>query len=154
MGSVPRRWHDMIRQRSQGEESREDAMMILNRRTLLQVGAALASSGTGFLKTSRVWAQGSTNPVPEVKALFFDVFGTVVDWRNGVAREAEKTLKPQGYSLDWIAFADAWRAEYQPGMDEIRSGRQPFVKLDVIHRRMLDKIKSRFGLEKLDEKTQ
>src|SRR5712671_4984431 len=86
-----------------------------------------------------------------VKALFFDVFGTLVDWRAGVAREAERILKPRGHTLDWLAFADAWRAEYQPGMEEVRSGRIPFSKLDVIHRRMLERIRPRFGLERLDE---
>ena len=129
-------------------------MTIFSRRQLLQGGATLAGSGVGFLKTSGAWAQAPQNPLPEVQALLFDVFGTVVDWRNGVAREAERILKPMGYTLDWLAFANAWRAEYQPGMDEIRTGRQPFVKLDIIHRRMLDKIKPRFGLEKLDEATQ
>jgi 2-haloacid dehalogenase len=98
--------------------------------------------------------QAQTDPLPDVQALLFDVFGTVVDWRSGVAREAEKVLKPLGYSLDWLAFADAWRAQYQPGMEEVRSGGRPFVKLDVIHRVMLDRIKPRFGLEKLDEATQ
>ncbi|MFZ1094427.1 MAG: haloacid dehalogenase type II, partial [Xanthobacteraceae bacterium] len=49
-----------------------------------------------------------------VGALFFDVFGTLVDWRAGVAREAERILRPLGYRLDWLAFADAWRDEYQP----------------------------------------
>jgi len=63
-----------------------------------------------------------------VKALFFDVFGTLVDWRTGVARDAERVLKPLGYSIDWSAFADAWRDQYQPGMDEVRSGRIPYVK--------------------------
>jgi 2-haloacid dehalogenase len=86
-----------------------------------------------------------------VKALFFDVFGTLVDWRTGVAREARTILEPLGYSLDWIAFADAWRAEYQPGMEEVRSGRIPFSKLDVIHRRMLERIRPRFGLGGLGE---
>ena len=86
-----------------------------------------------------------------VKALFFDVFGTVVDWRNGVARESRIILEPLGFKLDWIAFADAWRAEYQPGMEEVRSGKIPFAKLDVIHRRMLERIRGRFGLEKVEE---
>jgi len=86
-----------------------------------------------------------------VKALFFDVFGTTVDWRTGVAREAKTSLEPLGHSLDWLAFADAWRAEYQPGMEEVRSGRIPFAKLDVIHRRMLERIRPRFGLENVDE---
>lgn len=87
-----------------------------------------------------------------IKALVFDVFGTVGDWRSGVAREAEMTLKPLGYSLDWLAFADAWRAQYQPGMDEVRTGKIAFVKLDVIHRRMLDRIVPQFGLQKVDGK--
>jgi 2-haloacid dehalogenase len=86
-----------------------------------------------------------------VKALFFDVFGTLVDWRSGIAREAQAQLAPQGFALDWIALADAWRAEYQPGMEEVRSGRIPFSKLDVLHRKNLDRILPRFGLEKLDE---
>jgi 2-haloacid dehalogenase len=131
-------------------------MTKLNRRALLRGGATLAGAvcGAGILPASKARAQAAAaNPVPEVRALFFDVFGTVVDWRNGVAREAENTLKPKGYALDWLAFADAWRAEYQPGMDEVRSGRQPFAKLDVLHRRMLDKIKPGFGLDKLDEAT-
>src|SRR5215471_14040137 len=99
-------------------KSREGAMTTFDRRAVLRGGAARA--GSGFLGTQRTWAQA--NPLPEVQALLFDVFGTVVDWRSGVAREAEKVLKPLGYSLDWLAFADAWRAEYQPGMDEIRTG--------------------------------
>ncbi|MET0277792.1 MAG: haloacid dehalogenase type II [Pseudorhodoplanes sp.] len=88
----------------------------------------------------------------EVKALFFDIFGTVVDWRGGIAREAKKFLKPLGYKLDWIAFAEAWRAEYQPSMEEVRAGRIPFSKLDDLHRRNLDRIRPRFGLQKLGEK--
>lgn len=86
-----------------------------------------------------------------VRALFFDVFGTMVDWRSGIAREARGLLEPRGFKLDWPAFADAWRAEYQPGMEEVRSGRIPFSKLDVIHRRMLERIRARFGLQDLDE---
>ena len=80
----------------------------------------------------------------DVKALFFDVFGTLVDWRTSIAREAEAMLKPQGYTLDWLAFADAWRGEYQGAMDEVRYGRIPFCKLDVLHRQNLDRILPRF----------
>jgi 2-haloacid dehalogenase len=109
-----------------------------------------ALAGTGFFAPSRARAQGASVPMPEVKALVFDTFGTVVDWRNGVAREAEKLLKPLGYELDWLAFAEAWRKEYQPGMEEIRSGRRPFVKLDILHRENLDRIAARFKLDKLD----
>ena len=85
------------------------------------------------------------------KALFFDVFGTLVDWRTSIAREAELILKPLGFSLDWLAFADAWRDEYQPGMEEVRSGRIPFSKLDVLHRRNLERILPRFGISGLPE---
>ncbi len=80
-----------------------------------------------------------------VRALFFDVFGTLVDWRSGVAREAESVLKPRGYSLDWLAFADAWREQYQPAMEEVRSGRLAYTKLDVLHRQTLQRILPRFG---------
>lgn len=67
-------------------------------------------------------------------ALVFDVFGTVVDWRAGVAREAARLLGP---GVDAAAFADAWRARYQPSMEEVRAGRRPFVPLDVLHRESL-----------------
>jgi 2-haloacid dehalogenase len=86
-----------------------------------------------------------------VAALFFDVFGTLVDWRAGVAREAERILQPLGYRLDWLAFADAWRDEYQPAMEEVRAGHIPFCKLDLLHRRNLDRILPRLGISGLDE---
>ena len=83
--------------------------------------------------------------------MFFDVFGTLVDWRTGVAREAERVLRPLGYDLDWTAFADAWRGEYQPGMEEVRSGRIPFSKLDVLHRRNLARFSPRLGVRDLSD---
>ena len=88
---------------------------------------------------------------PAVKALFFDVFGTLVDWRTSIARESQVVIEPRGYSLDWLAFADAWRAEYQPAMDEVRSGRIPFCKLDVLHRQNLERILPRFGVSGLPD---
>ena len=84
-------------------------------------------------------------------ALFFDVFGTLVDFRTSVAREAERLLAPMGNSIDWLAFADAWRGEYQGAMDEVRSGRIAFTKLDVLHRRNLERILPRFGISQLAE---
>jgi len=86
-----------------------------------------------------------------VKALFFDVFGTLVDWRSSIAREAKAMLEPKGYALDWLAFADAWRGEYQGGMEEVRSGRMAFSKLDVLHRRNLERIMPRLRLDTLAE---
>src|SRR5215470_5708223 len=88
-----------------------------------------------------------------VKALFFDVFGTLVDWRGGIARDAGAILKPLGYALDWPEFADAWRGEYQPAMQEVRTGRIPFSKLDVLHRRNLERILPRFAVGNLAEET-
>jgi len=86
-----------------------------------------------------------------VKALFFDVFGTLVDWRTSIAREAVAILKPLGHEVDGIAFADAWRGEYQPGMEEVRAGKIPFSKLDVLHRHNLERILLRFGLTGLSD---
>jgi 2-haloacid dehalogenase len=86
-----------------------------------------------------------------VKALFFDVFGTLVDWRSSIAREAQAQLSPYGAALDWLAFADAWRGEYQGAMDEARTGRIAFCKLDVLHRRNLEITLKRFGVTALGE---
>jgi 2-haloacid dehalogenase len=88
-----------------------------------------------------------------IKVLLFDVFGTLVDWRTGVAREARSILSPLGVSADWMAFADAWRDQYQPAMEEVRSGRLPFSKLDALHRRNLDVVLGQFQLGRIDEAT-
>ena len=92
-------------------------------------------------------------PILGVRALFFDVFGTLVDWRTSIAREAKAVLRPLGYNLDWAVFADAWRGQYQPTMEEVRAGRQPFAKLDVLHRRNLERILPRFHVQGLSEET-
>ena len=83
-----------------------------------------------------------TNP-GKIKALVFDVFGTVVDWRNGVARDTAAFLQRHAPNLDAFEFADAWRREYSPSMEEIRSGRRPYVRLDVLHRENLVKVLER-----------
>src|ERR1700724_3534040 len=90
-------------------------------------------------------------PLAAVKALFFDVFGTLVDWRTSIAREAKTTLEPLGHKADWLAFADAWRDEYQPGLEEVRAGKIPFSRLDALHRRNLERILPRFGFTGLSE---
>ena len=74
-----------------------------------------------------------------------------MDWRSGVAREAQALLAPLGVTLDWLSFADAWRARYQPTMDEVRSGRLAFCRLDLLHRRNLDQVLSDFGQQQLAE---
>ncbi|PZW42259.1 2-haloacid dehalogenase [Humitalea rosea] len=86
------------------------------------------------------------------RALLFDVFGTVVDWRNGVAREAAPILAALGRGdIDPHAFADAWRAGYQPAMEEVRSGRRPFTRLDVLHRENLETLLARHGIVDVPE---
>jgi 2-haloacid dehalogenase len=84
-----------------------------------------------------------------IKALTFDVFGTTVDWCSGIAREAETLLSAHGHSLDWVKFANRWRKEYQPAMEEVRSGRRGYVVMDVLHREMLDVALSEFGVADL-----
>lgn len=71
-------------------------------------------------------------------ALSFDVFGTVVDWRSGVARESGRHLAAIGRDDDPAGFADAWRRRYQPAMNRVRSGERPFVVLEVLHRETLE----------------
>jgi 2-haloacid dehalogenase len=87
----------------------------------------------------------------EVKALTFDVFGTVVDWRSSVAREAEAMLAPMGHALDWGAFADGWRARYTPAMAKVTSGARGFVILDTLHRENLVELLAQTGVEGLSE---
>src|SRR5262245_23777111 len=126
-----------------------------SRRSIIRGALAVAGAlGTrAVLSPTRLFAQAKRGAsAAGVKALVYDVFGTCTDWRNGVARDAERILKPLGYNLDWHAFADAWRGLYQPSMEEVRSGRRLFEKLDILHRRMLDQIRPKFGLEKLDDK--
>jgi 2-haloacid dehalogenase len=83
-----------------------------------------------------------------VRALVFDVFGTVVDWRSGVAREAAPFLARHAKSpVDPAVFADAWRKRYDPAMEAVRSGRRPFTRLDVLHWENLVAILPSFGID-------
>lgn len=86
-----------------------------------------------------------------VKALAFDVFGTVVDWRGSVAREVAALAKQHHIELDTLAFADAWRAGYAPAMDRVRTGDLPWMHIDTLHRMILDSILPRFGLQGLSD---
>src|SRR5262245_37530931 len=90
-------------------------------------------------------------PMQGIRALVFDVFGTLVDWRGSIARETREVLAPHGASGAWLAFADAWRAQYQPAMEEVRNGTIPFSKLDVLHRRNLEVVLKEFQIRDLDE---
>ena len=86
-----------------------------------------------------------------IKALTFDVFGTVVDWRSSIIREGEALGRESGLSVDWAAFADAWRGRYHPSMDRVRRGELPWTKLDDLHRQSLDKLIVEFGITGLSD---
>ena len=87
----------------------------------------------------------------KIKALLFDVFGTVVDWRTGVAGEVKKIANKYGITIDSYAFADAWRAEYQPSMEKIRMGNRSFTILDILHKENLKKIASQYNLDQISK---
>ena len=88
---------------------------------------------------------------PTVKALVFDVFGTVVDWRSSIIAEAEAFGARKGITIDWAALVDQWRGGYQPSMQRVRSGELPWTKLDVLHRMTLDRLLREFGIAGLSE---
>ena len=87
----------------------------------------------------------------QVKALAFDVFGTVVDWRTSIINEGEALTRSKGLNVDWAAFADAWRGGYQPAMDRVRSGELPWTNIDGLHRMVLDDLLAAFGIDSLSE---
>src|SRR5205807_1751901 len=86
-----------------------------------------------------------------VRALVFDTFGTVVDWRSSVAAEVAAVAKRKGLAVDGAKFADAWRAGYGPSMNRVRSGELPWTKLDALHRMTLEKILVDFKIDGLSE---
>ena len=82
-----------------------------------------------------------------MRAVLFDVFGTVVDWRSGIAAAVRSFADRHGLELESYAFADSWRGQYQPAMQRVRSGARPFVSLDVLHRENLDDALRALGLD-------
>jgi 2-haloacid dehalogenase len=83
----------------------------------------------------------------DIGLLGFDVFGTVVDWRTGVARACEPFLRTHGIAADPLAFADAWRAQYQPAMEAVRSRQRPWVKLDILNLENLRHVLTQYGVD-------
>ena len=91
----------------------------------------VAMGGAHRARTSAMTHSSRTNAsLPSVKALVFDVFGTVVDWRTSVAGEVEELARRKGVKVDGAAFADAWRAQYAPSMNRVRTGELPWTTLD------------------------
>jgi 2-haloacid dehalogenase len=110
----------------------------------------LIGAGVLALTGAKVRAQSSAAPA-DLKALVFDTFGTVVDWRTSVAAEVAALAKQKGVSVDAARFADAWRAGYGPSMNRVRTGELPWTKLDALHRMTLDRILVEFRIDGLSE---
>jgi 2-haloacid dehalogenase len=132
----------------------------LSRREFLQASTAgvvgpglfAAAGAPAFAQGANAGGGGRGNPqFASVKALVFDTFGTVVDWRSSVSREMEELAKRKGFSVDAVKFAEAWRAGYGPSMNRVRNGELPWTKLDRLHRMILDKILVDFGIKGLSE---
>ncbi len=126
------------------------------RRALLQAGAiALLGVPVRGLPAASTTSTPKGSPLkPQlaaVKALVFDTFGTVVDWRTSVTQEVEALAKRKGFTVDGAKFADAWRAGYAPSMARVRSGDLPWTRLDDLHRMILDRILVEFGITGLTE---
>jgi 2-haloacid dehalogenase len=89
--------------------------------------------------------------VSNVKALTFDVFGTVVDWRGSIIRQGLALGAERGISVDWARFADDWRSGYQPAMERVRRGELPWTNIDTLHRMRLDELLVQYGITHLSE---
>ncbi len=125
--------------------------MTVSRRDFIQAGA-LMMAGTQMAAHEQRGSAGRAVMAPiAVKALVFDTFGTVVDWRSSVGREVEALAQRKGVTVDGAKFADAWRAGYGPSMNRVRSGELPWTKLDALHRMTLDAILREFNFAHLDE---
>tara|TARA_B110000093_G_scaffold11287_1_gene10676 strand:- start:14 stop:778 length:765 start_codon:yes stop_codon:yes gene_type:complete len=86
-----------------------------------------------------------------VKALTFDVFGTVVDWHGSIIREGQLLAANKGYDVDWEKFAISWRAGYGPAMNKVRNGEMPWTKIDDLHRMILDDLVEEYNLTGMSE---
>jgi 2-haloacid dehalogenase len=93
----------------------------------------------------------SDTHLSRVKALVFDVFGTVVDWRTSIIHELEAFGRAKGIAADWTRLADEWRGGYHPAMDRVRKGELPWTVLDDLHRMTLDKLLAQHGIAGLSE---
>ena len=91
------------------------------------------------------------NNLAILKAVTFDVFGTVVDWRTSIAREVESLAVKKKFAVDGQRFADAWRERYQPSMTKVRDGKVPWTVLDDLHRTNLLQVLETFGIDQLSE---
>src|SRR5262245_29867222 len=119
--------------------------MMTRRSTLKRI---VFGASVGLCKLGPLRAQ---NRVPGVKALIFDTFGTVVDWRGSIIAEGQVWGQKKGLHVDWGKFADRWRAGYMPSMDKVRKGELPWTKLDDLHRTLLEDLLKEFHIKGLSE---
>ncbi|MEQ8955709.1 MAG: haloacid dehalogenase type II [Gammaproteobacteria bacterium] len=103
-----------------------------------------------MLPAGLVFAQDGS-VASQVKALTFDVFGTVVDWRSSIIREGQLLAAAKGFDVDWAEFAERWRGGYGPAMNRVRTGELPWTKIDDLHRMILDELVTEYKLEGLSE---
>jgi 2-haloacid dehalogenase len=122
--------------------------------TFALIGSNLTGE-TGVNASARAQGVSSVAPRRSPRALVFDVFGTVVDWRSSVAAEVQQLAKRKGLTVDGTKFADTWRAAYGPSMNRVRTGELPWTKLDALHRMSLDRLLVDFNITGLtdDEKS-
>jgi len=129
---------------------------VTSRRNFMRtsVVAMIGSEYSARYASASSQGQSTGQSKPEfmsVKALVFDTFGTVVDWRTSVTQEVEQLAKKKGFKVDAAKFADAWRAGYGPSMNRVRTGELPWTRLDALHRMILDKILVDFAITGLSE---
>jgi 2-haloacid dehalogenase len=113
--------------------------------------ASIGTAAVALHGRNAARAQDSTRAVASVKALVFDTFGTVVDWRGSIIEEGVAWGKAKKISVDWARFADRWRAGYGPSMDKVRKGEMPWTNLDHLHRQLLEELLKEFHIEGLSE---
>jgi 2-haloacid dehalogenase len=130
--------------------------MLERRKFLLAAGAGAAA--ISFSELDKVLAQQTKRnqravktELANVKALVFDTFGTVVDWRSSVMAEGIIWGKAKGLNIDWADFTDRWRMGYAPTMDKVRKGGLPWTMLDDLHRMILEDLLKEFKIEGLTE---
>jgi 2-haloacid dehalogenase len=128
-------------------------LIVTSRRRFLKGGVlAVLAHLAGRVKIEAAQeARMAQRQFGSVKALVFDVFGTVVDWRSSIAAEVQQLAAGKGLTVDAAKFADAWRAGYAPAMNRVRSGELPWTKLDRLHRMILDRVLTDFGASGLSD---
>jgi 2-haloacid dehalogenase len=126
-------------------------MITPTRRDFLQAGSFSVLSAAWAGRSEAAGLAAEDSQLAGVKALTFDTFGTVVDYRSSIIAECEKLGAAKGLSVDWASFADTWRAGYGPAMNRVRTGELPWTKLDRLHRMTLDKLLVDFKITGLSE---